>query len=53
VLGLRFFACSQCDTVYAVVEDPTGCSECERGSLEEITRRMCGDAYFASSMGPK
>ena len=52
MLGLRFFACIQCDTVYAVVEDPIGCDVCDDGSFEEITRRMHGDAYFASSMEP-
>ncbi|WP_154325918.1 MULTISPECIES: hypothetical protein [Haloferax] len=47
MLGLRFFACVRCDTVYAHPETQTQCDSCDSGTLEEITHTMYDDAYFA------
>ncbi|WP_154269727.1 MULTISPECIES: hypothetical protein [Haloferax] len=46
MLGLRFFACVRCDTVYALPEAQRECDTCDGGRLEEITHTMDDDAYF-------
>jgi len=43
--GLRFFACEQCQTVYANPPDPPRCHRCDV-ALREITDRLQDDAYF-------
>jgi hypothetical protein len=45
MLGLRFFACERCETVYANPPDPPRCARCEV-ALQEITDRLQDDAYF-------
>ena len=47
MLGLRFFVCERCDTVFAFPEDVSRCSACEEGSLDELTQTLAYDAYFA------
>lgn len=45
MLGLRFFACERCETVYANPPDPPHCDRCDT-PLREITERLQEDAYF-------
>jgi hypothetical protein len=40
VLGLRYYACEQCDAVHAAPSDPPWCSRCGCGSLREITEEL-------------
>lgn len=49
VLGLQFFACRRCETVYADPEEPPRCDNCGNGTFEEITPGVQAEAYFASS----
>jgi len=44
---LRFFACLDCDTVFAVPAGTTARHGCDDDSLEEITANPQGRAYFA------
>ncbi|WP_175501323.1 hypothetical protein [Halogeometricum limi] len=52
MLGLRFFACDRCDTVFADVAEPPWCDGCGGddgcggGSFAEITSRVQRDEYF-------
>jgi rRNA maturation endonuclease Nob1 len=46
VLGLRFFACNRCDTVFADPERPLRCDSCGGDALEEITDKLQADTYF-------
>ena len=48
VLGLRFFACPRCETVYALPEEER-CQRCGDVRLDEITRTMWDDSYFVPS----
>jgi hypothetical protein len=49
VLGLRFFACEACGTVFAAPEEPSGCDRCAGGRLVALadTARDGAAAYFA------
>jgi hypothetical protein len=47
VLGLRFFTCLACDTVYAAPDEPPWCDACDDGVVEEITDRVQSDPYFS------
>jgi rubredoxin len=49
VLGLRFFACEACGTVYAAPEEPGDCDRCSGGRLAELgdADRDGAAAYFA------
>jgi hypothetical protein len=47
VLGLRFFVCAGCGTVYADPEEPPGPGcDCDVPQLSEITGRLGADTYF-------
>jgi DnaJ-class molecular chaperone len=46
VLGLRFYSCSQCDTVHAEPTDPSTCPTCDAAGLKEITDCLQDDTYF-------
>ncbi len=46
VLGLRFFTCDVCETVYADVERPPRCSNCEADPVVEINPETQAVAYF-------
>jgi hypothetical protein len=46
VLGLRYYACDRCETVFADVETPPRCGRCAAEGLREITRDLQGDDYF-------
>ena len=48
VLGLRFFGCQRCDTVYAGPEPPPRCTNCAGDEFAELTGRLQGDTYFSS-----
>jgi hypothetical protein len=47
VLGLRFFVCRGCGTVYADVEERLRCPRCEDEPLEELGTGTQAAAYFA------
>jgi hypothetical protein len=46
VLGLRYYACDRCETVFADVEAPPRCGRCAAERLRELTRDLQGDDYF-------
>ncbi|WP_139173265.1 hypothetical protein [Halogranum gelatinilyticum] len=50
VLGLRFFVCPRCETVYALPEEER-CQRCGDVHLDEITRTMWDDSSFFSPDG--
>ena len=49
MLGLRFFACEECETVFAGPEKPPWCDSCDGDSFEEITHRLQANAYLTPS----
>lgn len=49
MLGLRFFACEECDTVYADIEEPRHCGTCDGAHIAEISSGMGATTYFAPS----
>lgn len=51
MLGLRFFACSGCETVYADVERPARCPRCGREPVEELAPESGAVDYFTDSGG--
>ncbi|MEF8902158.1 MAG: hypothetical protein V5A25_13205 [Halovenus sp.] len=53
MLGLRFFACDGCDTVYADVEAPQRCRHCGREPVDEIGPGTQAAAYFGSSLSER
>ena len=46
MLGLRFFVCQQCETVFAEPEEPVDCGCSSRDSIEEITADVQTEPYF-------
>lgn len=46
VLGLRFFVCTACETVFAGAAEPTACSKCDAGRFEELTGALQHEPYF-------
>jgi len=46
VLGLRFFMCDGCETVYADVERPPQCCNCDDEPIEEIGPGTQAADYF-------
>ncbi|MFC7234914.1 hypothetical protein [Halosegnis marinus] len=50
MLGLRYVACDDCDTVWAVpAADPAvsgPCPDCGGGSVTEVTDRLGDASYF-------
>jgi rubredoxin len=47
VLGVRFFLCNGCDTVYADIEEPPQCHRCDGGPFEELDPENQAFDYFA------
>ncbi|WP_336327651.1 hypothetical protein [Halovenus sp. HT40] len=47
MLGLRYFSCERCGTVYALPETPSQCGRCECDRLSELTAEGRAAAYFA------
>lgn len=46
MLGLRYFACQRCETVFALPNPPDQCGRCGETALEEL-RDGTAAAYFA------
>jgi len=46
VLGLRYFVCNGCETVYADVERPLPCDVCDDESIEQIGPETQAVNYF-------
>jgi len=46
VLGLRFFVCEGCETVYADVEKPLQCRGCGDEPVEELGPGTRASEYF-------
>lgn len=46
VLGIRFFVCDGCETVYADVARPPQCDSCEDDSITEIGQEIQAATYF-------
>jgi hypothetical protein len=40
VLGLRYYRCVTCETVYADLTEPPACDDCDVRSFEEMTDRL-------------
>lgn len=49
MLGLRFFECRWCETVYAGPDAPPHCTGCAGEAFTELTGRLQGDTYFSSA----
>jgi len=47
VLGLRYFACERCGTVYASLDAPSDCADCDGTRLAELAEESGAAAYFA------
>ena len=47
MLGLRFFECRRCATVYAGPDAPPRCDDCAGEEFVELTGRSQAEAYFA------
>lgn len=47
MLGLRFFTCEVCETVYADVERPPRCSNCDADPVVEILPETQAANYFS------
>ncbi len=46
MLGLRFFVCEGCETVYADVEKPLRCRSCGDEPVEELGPGTRASEYF-------
>lgn len=47
MLGLRFYECRRCATVYAVPDVPPSCSECKGHEFVDLTDQLQDDTYFS------
>ena len=49
MLGLRYFACEACGTVYASPDEPSDCDRCDGARFAELTDALRADAgaYFS------
>jgi len=47
MLGLRFFECRQCGTVFAGPDTPPYCDSCDGVRVTEITDSLQADTYFS------
>jgi formate dehydrogenase maturation protein FdhE len=47
MLGLRYFACQHCETVYALPEVPDQCGNCGRHTLADLSGAGGAEQYFA------
>jgi uncharacterized paraquat-inducible protein A len=53
MLGLRYLACPDCDTVYAVPEEPGAsgaCDRCAGSELEPLRSDADAAVYFAAAL---
>lgn len=46
-LGLRYFACDRCETVFALPDAPTECGRCAATPVRELRDVRGPDPYFA------
>lgn len=44
--GVRFFECRRCATVYAGLDAPPFCSDCDGREFVNLTDRLHADTYF-------
>jgi formate dehydrogenase maturation protein FdhE len=49
MLGLRFYECRSCATIYAVPDVPPSCSKCEGSEFVDLTDQLQDDTYFSPS----
>ena len=49
MLGVRFFACEGCETVYADVAKPPRCGDCGGTAIDEIGPGTQAAEYFTRS----
>ena len=47
MLGLRYFACERCDTVFALPEPHSQCGRCGAEALAELPPDDTAGTYFA------
>lgn len=47
MLGLRYFGCERCGTVFALPEAPSRCGQCEYDRLSELSTEGHAADYFA------
>lgn len=50
MLGLRAFACTSCETVYALPAASEACARCGCGAFETLTDADGASEYFAGAM---
>ena len=50
MLGLRYFACPDCGTVYAVPGDPGDCERCGATGLDPVGSGGGAAAYFSRGL---
>jgi len=50
MLGPRYLACTQCETVFAVPADTETCGRCGADDLEALPAGAGATAYFSSAM---
>jgi len=46
MLCLQFFSCTDCETVYADLEEPPRCDVCEGQSFENLQTETQAKGYF-------
>lgn len=50
MLGLRYLACPDCGTVYAVPDGSDACDRCGATELEPLSTGSAGAAYFTRGL---
>ena len=50
MLGLRYLACPDCGTVYAVPDGFDACDRCGATELEPLSTGSAGAAYFTRGL---
>ena len=50
MLALRWFACENCETVYATPERPPRCGDCGAPAVTELDRADGAASYFAPAV---
>ncbi len=46
MLGLRYYACQRCETVFALPDPPTVCGRCGAETVGELRRDDTAASYF-------
>lgn len=47
MLGLRYYACQRCETVFALPDPPTACGRCGAETVDELRPDTTAASYFA------